>query len=133
MTNAKMHAVQVQDAPVFLKRTLAPGFELLGERLVQATDRAGTGSDSQQRLGHFSHLVGTRSGHEHLRQPFCDMGLIATVALKGLRVKLSFTISGDLDLLEPTSGCHQIAAVGAITVPFAFGAALTPSRSDERV
>jgi hypothetical protein len=41
MTNAKMHAVQVQDAPVFLQRTLSPRVKLLGERLVQATDRAG--------------------------------------------------------------------------------------------
>src|SRR5260370_3924847 len=116
-----------------LQRALAPGFKLLGERLIQAADRAGAGSDAHQGLGDFSYLMGTRSGHEHLRQPFCDMGLIATVALKGLRVKLSFTISGDLDLLEPTSGYHPIAAVRAITVPFAFRAALTPSLSDERL
>ncbi len=68
MTNAKMHAVQVQDAPVFLKRALTPGFKLLGERLVQATDRAGTGRDPQQRLGHFSHFVGTRPSDKHLAE-----------------------------------------------------------------
>jgi hypothetical protein len=38
MTNAEMHAIQVQDTPMFLKRTLAPGVKLLGERLVQAAD-----------------------------------------------------------------------------------------------
>src|SRR6266700_2114892 len=119
MTNAEMHAIQVQDTPVRLQRALAPGFKLLGERLIQEADRAGAGSDAHQGVGDFSYLMGTRSGHEHLRQPFCNMGLIATVALKGLRVKLSFTISGHLDLLEPTRGCHQIAAVGAITVLFA--------------
>ncbi len=102
MTNAEMHAIQVQDTPVRLQRALAPGFKLLGERLIQAADRAGAGSDAHQGVGDFSYLMGTRSGHEHLRQPFCNMGLIATVALKGLRVKLSFTISGHLDLLEPT-------------------------------
>jgi hypothetical protein len=40
-TNAKMHAIQVQDSPVFLKRTLAPGFKLVSERLVEATDCVG--------------------------------------------------------------------------------------------
>jgi hypothetical protein len=41
MTNAEMHPIQVQDTPVFLKRTLAPGVKLLGQALVEATDRAG--------------------------------------------------------------------------------------------
>ena len=49
-----------------LQGTLAPGFKLLGERLIEATDRTGTGSDSQQRLGHFSNFVSARSCHEHL-------------------------------------------------------------------
>jgi hypothetical protein len=43
MTNAEMHAIEVQDAPVFLKRTLAPGVKLLGQALVEATNGAGTG------------------------------------------------------------------------------------------
>ena len=41
MTDAKMHPIQVQDMPVFLKPTLAPGVELLGQALAEATDRAG--------------------------------------------------------------------------------------------
>src|SRR5260370_42105542 len=94
-----------------LQRALAPGFKLLGERLIQAADRACAGSDAHQGLGDFSYFMGTRSGHEHLRQPFCDMVLIATVALKGLRLNLSFTISRDLDLLEQTSGCHPIGSL----------------------
>ncbi len=52
MTNAKMHAIQVQDTPVLLKRTLSPSLKLLRERLVETTDCAGAGSHSQQRLGH---------------------------------------------------------------------------------
>ena len=39
---------------MFLQRTLTPGVKLLGECLVQATDGAGTGSDSQERFGDFS-------------------------------------------------------------------------------
>jgi len=35
-----MHPIEVQDAPVFLKRALAPGVKLLGERLVEATNGA---------------------------------------------------------------------------------------------
>jgi hypothetical protein len=92
MANAEMHTIQVQDTPMALQRALSPSFKLVGETLVEATDRAGAGSDAHQGVGDFSYLMGTRSGHEHLRQPFCNMGLIATVALKGLRVKLSFTI-----------------------------------------
>src|SRR6266446_2359039 len=106
MTNAEMHAIQVQDTPVLLQRSLAPGFKLLTEALVEAADRAGTGSDSQQGLSDFPHLVSARPSHEHLRQPFCDVRFIATVAFKRLRVELAFTISGHVDLLEPTSRGH---------------------------
>jgi hypothetical protein len=57
MPNAKMDAVQVHDTPVLLQRTLSPGLKLLREGLVETTDRAGTGSDSQQLLGHFVPLT----------------------------------------------------------------------------
>ena len=50
MTNAEMDPIQVQDTPMGLQRTLAPGLKLVGEALIEATDRAGTGSDSQQGL-----------------------------------------------------------------------------------
>ena len=133
MANAKMHAVQVQDAPVFLKRTLAPGVKLLGERLVQATDRAGTGSDSQQRLSHFSHFVGTRPSDKHLGESFGNVRFIAAVAFKGLRVELTRAVSGHVDLREPTSRGHQIAGVVAVAVPFALGATLAPGRSNNLV
>jgi hypothetical protein len=68
MTNAEMHAIQVQDTPMRLQRTLPPRFKLLGQALVEATDRTGAGSDSQQGGSHFPHLVRARAGHERLRQ-----------------------------------------------------------------
>src|SRR5712691_1355123 len=133
MTNAEMDAIQVQDAPVFLQRTLSPGVKLLGERLVQATDRAGAGSNPQERLGHFSHFMGTRPGDKHLGQSFGNVRFIATVAVKDLAVKVPFAVSGDFDLLKPTRGGHQIARVVAIAVPFALRATLSPGRSNELV
>lgn len=39
MTNGEMHPIEVEDTPMLLQRTLTPGFKLLGERLVEATDR----------------------------------------------------------------------------------------------
>jgi hypothetical protein len=53
---------------VLLQRSLAPGFKLLGEALVEATDRAGTGSNSHQGLSAFPDLVSARASYEHLRQ-----------------------------------------------------------------
>src|SRR2546428_13309135 len=126
MTNAEMHAIQIQDTPMLLQRPLAPGLKLLGERLVEATDRAGTGSDSQQGLGDFPDLVGARPSYKHLGKSFGNVRLIATIAFKGLGVELTFTISGHFDLLEPTSRCDQIARVGAVAVSFAFRATLSP-------
>jgi hypothetical protein len=71
--------------------------------------------------------------HEHLCQPFCDVRFIATVALKGLGVELTFTIPGHVDVLDPTCGCHQVARVVAVAVPFAFRATFSPGRSNELV
>src|SRR2546425_12346829 len=100
MTNTEMDAIQIQDAPVFLQRTLSPRIKLLSERLVQAADRAGTGCHSQQRLGHFSHLVSTRPSSKHLGQSFGNVRFRATVAFKGLCVEVPFAVSGDFDLLK---------------------------------
>jgi hypothetical protein len=44
MTNAEMDAIQVDNPPVFLQAALTPGFKLLGQRLVEATDGTGTGA-----------------------------------------------------------------------------------------
>ena len=115
------------------QRALTPGFKLLGERLIETTDRTGTGSDPHQRLGHFSYFVGARSGHEHLRQSFGDVRFKATVAFKGLRVELTFTISGHFHLLQPTRRCHQVSRVRAVAIAFALGTAFSPLGSNEGI
>jgi hypothetical protein len=51
---------------MLLQRPLPPGVKLLRKRLVQATDRASTGSNAQKSLGHFPYFVGARASHEHL-------------------------------------------------------------------
>src|SRR5947209_4325836 len=61
------------------------------------------------------------------------MRLIAPVALKDLRVELAFTVSRHLDILDPTGRGHQITAGEAVAVPFAFGAAFSPSYTNERI
>ncbi len=133
MTNAEMHAIQVQDTPVLLQRSLAPGFKLLTEALVEAADRAGTGSDSQQGLSDFSHFVGAHSGYKHLAESFGDVRFVALVAFKGLRVELAFSISRDLEILESARRCAQIARIAAVAVAFALGATLAPGCSNELV
>ena len=112
---------------MLLQRPLPPCVKLLGERLVETTDRTRAGSHSHQRLGHFSYFVGACAGHEHLRQSFGNMGFVATVALKDLAVELAFPISGHFDLLEPTSRGYQIARVGAVAVPFAAAGYTLPT------
>jgi hypothetical protein len=128
-----MHAIQVQDTPMFLQRTLVPGVKLLGERLVQAADGTGTGSDSQEGLGHFSYFMRACPSYKHLGQSFGDMGFIATVAVKDLRVELAFTVSRHFDLFDATCSGDQIAGVGAVAIPCALGAVLAPAHADERV
>ncbi len=68
MTNAKMHAIEVQDTPMSLQRSPPPVLKLLGEALVEATDRASTGSNTHEGFGDFTHLVSTRASYEHLGQ-----------------------------------------------------------------
>jgi hypothetical protein len=48
-------------------------------------------------------------------------------------MKLAFPISRNFDLLQPTSGGHQITGIGAIAIPFAFGTTLSPGCSNELV
>ncbi len=87
-----MHAIQVQNAPMVLKRTLAPGVKLLGERLVETTYRAGAGRDSHQRLSHFPHFVRADSGHKHLGESLRHLGFKAAVAVEDLGVELAFAV-----------------------------------------
>jgi hypothetical protein len=61
------------------------------------------------------------------------MGFIAAVPVEDLCMELTFTISGDVNILEPTSGGHQIAQVGAVAIPFALRTPLCPSGSNEGI
>src|SRR5690348_13288406 len=131
MAHAEMDAIEIEDTPVLLQRTLAPGSELLLQITVQATDRADTGSHSQQRFGHCSYFVGACAGHEHVGQALGDLGFIAAVALEDLGVKLTLTVSRNLQVFDPTRGGHQITRVVAVAVSFALGATLSPADSDE--
>src|SRR5215467_10288518 len=133
MTNAEMHPVQIDNAPVALQRTLPPCLILLGEALVEPTDGTGTGSYAQQGFSHFPDLMGTHSGYEHLGQAFGNVRFIATKPLKCLSVKPTFPISGYVDILNTTCGCHQITTVGAIAIAFPFRAAFSPRCPNERI
>src|SRR3989440_7747169 len=133
MTDAEMDAIQVPIPPVFWQGALTPRFKLLGEALVEATDRAGTRSDSQQRVGHFPRLLHAPPSHKHLRQSLGDVGFIATVAIKDLGVELAFPISRHLEIFVSARRCCQIARIGAVAVAAAFGATLSPGRSNEGI
>src|SRR2546423_566657 len=58
---------------------------------------------------------------------------LVAVALKRLRVKVTFPVSWYFDLLEPANGGHQIAPVMAVAVPFALRATFSPGHSNERL
>jgi len=83
----EMDAIQVDDAVVGEQPTLAPGFILLGQRLVQTTDGTRAGGHSQQFFGYFAHFLGTGATDKHVGEGFRHLGFIASIALKHLRVK----------------------------------------------
>ena len=133
VTNTEVDTIQVEHTPMLWQLSLPPLLKLVGEALVESTDRAGTWRDSQQRLSHFSHLVRTRARHEHLREPFGDIWFIATVAFKGLGVELTFPISRYFEILNASRRCRQITGVLPIAIAFAVRTALTPGSPNERI
>ena len=56
MPHREMDAIEVDDAVVGEQPTLAPGFILLGQGLIEPTHGAGAGGHSQQFFCHFAHL-----------------------------------------------------------------------------
>jgi hypothetical protein len=116
-----MDAIQVDNPSVFLQAALTPGFKLLGQRLVEATDGTGTGGDSHQGLSDFSHLVRAHPSHEHLRESFSDVWLVTARARKGLGMELTFTISGHVNLLQSTRRCREITSVGTVAIALRLG------------
>jgi len=78
--------------------------------------------------------MGAHSCNKHVGESFRNVRFIAVIVLKGLRMKLALSISRNFDVVEPTSGCDQVAAgIGAIAVPCAFGTALSPGDSNKLV
>src|SRR5437667_8106785 len=77
--------------------------------------------------------MGTCPGHEHLGESVRNMRFIAAVAFKRLRVELTRTVSRHVDLLESTSGGHQIARVVTVAISLALRAAFSPGRSNELI
>jgi hypothetical protein len=92
MPNREMDAIQVHNAVVSKQWTYSPRFILLGKSLIETTDGARTGRNSQQGLSHLSHIMGTHSAHKHLGQRFGHFRFIALVPLEYLAVKGSFSI-----------------------------------------
>ena len=84
-----LHAIQVQETPALLQRTLALRFKLLSEALVEATDRAGDFERLPTGFERLPYLVGARLSHEHLRQPVCDVRFIERLAFQRLGVELT--------------------------------------------
>jgi len=130
MTYREMNAIQVDDAVVLEQPPLASGFILLGQRLVETAHGADAGGDSQQLFCHFSHAMGTGATDKHVCQGFRDLGFIASIALKHLRVKGSGAVSGDFEILNAPGGSHQVAGIGPIAIATARGSAFAPGGSD---
>jgi hypothetical protein len=117
MTNAEMDAIQVQDTPMLLKRALSPGFELLGQGLIEATDRAG---DFEQLPSRFEQLPPrmsrTRPSHEHLRQPFGDVRSGSRTGITARQPPKNCTCTFRRIQLKPSQG--TLSAPGFVTFSF---------------
>src|SRR6266851_10468126 len=121
-----MNAIQIDDAIVGVQRALSPRFILLSQGLIEATHGARAGGNSHQFFRHFSHVMGTRAADKHLGQGFSHFRFIALVALKDLSMKLPFSVSWDLDILNASSRSHEIARVGPIAIASALGRTFSP-------
>src|SRR5690349_11436249 len=98
MTDVEVNPIQIEDTPMLLQRALPPRLKLLCQGLIETTDRTGARSHSDQGLSHFAHLLGTDSCDEHLCESFSHLRFVALIAVKDLRVELSFSISGNLKI-----------------------------------
>src|SRR5258708_6898594 len=131
MAHAKMDAIEIQDAVMNEKWAHSPNFKLFHEGVVETAHSTGAGSYSHKRLSYFPNFMGTGSRDKHLRQSLCYLLLISIVTLKDLRVKCSGSISGNVQILNGTTGCCQIARVEAIAIAFACGRTFSPSPSNK--
>jgi TIR domain/Pentapeptide repeats (8 copies) len=95
MACREVHPIQVYNPPVFLQRTFSPGFKLLRQCLIEATHRAGTGSNA--------HLNGANLDGANLSNTYWH-GAVAWA-----------TIFANVDLRE-TKGLAEIEHAGPSTV-----------------
>jgi len=92
MTNFKGDAIEIENAPVTLQGATTPRFKLFRQGVIEPTDATSAGRDSHEGLSDFSHFVGARPSDNHLRQAFCHLLFLPTLAIKELSVELSFTV-----------------------------------------
>ena len=102
MSHLVMDAIEIENAPVFLQWTLTPDFKLFGQGLVEVTDTAGARSHSDEGLSHIAYFLGADSCHEHLGKPFSHVWFITQIAVKDLRMELTFSISWDSKIFDGT-------------------------------
>src|SRR6266851_8100015 len=121
MPNRIMDAIEVQDAVVGKKGTLAPRFKLVSQGLVQSAHGASGGTNSHQFFRNCSDFLSTYPAHKHLGQGFSYLGGISIIPLERLCVKLPFPISGDFQVLNASGGSHQVTGVGPIAIASAMG------------
>src|SRR5437764_11388607 len=92
MTNFQVDAIEVENSPMTLQGAATPRFKLFRQAVIEPADGTGAGRDSHEGLSHFSDFVGARPSDKHLRQAFCHLLFIPTIAIKELGVELSFTV-----------------------------------------
>src|SRR5579883_690065 len=100
MTEVEVDAIQVENTPGLLQRTLPPCLKLFGEGLIESADCTRAGSYSDERLGHLTHFLRAHSCHKHLRQTLCHLRLISAITFEDLGMKGSFPISGDMQVFN---------------------------------
>src|SRR5947199_3333827 len=99
MTHFQVDAIKVENSPVTWQGAATPGFKLFGQRVIESADGTGAGRDSHKGLRDFSDFVSARPSDKHLRQAFCHLLFIPTIAIKELVVELSFAVSGHFQVL----------------------------------
>src|SRR5215472_15436977 len=70
--------------------------------------------------------MGTGETSKQVRQGLSHLGFIAAVTLKHLAVKLTLTVSGNLEILNAPGRGDQVTAVGPVAIPTPAGRAFTP-------
>src|SRR5450631_2637814 len=129
MANGEVDPISVKDAIVQKQRTLAPGFILIRQGLVQSAHCTRAGSDSRQFFSNVANFMSTRSTDKHLSEGFCNFWFITTIPLKHLGLEVSFSISGDAKIFNAPGLRDQISCVRAIALSCSRRRTFSPRRS----